>query len=155
MPSSTAGQRQANRVQAAAAQCADQRHQQGGKHRAGKGEPQIFADVSGTKESDAQYHGKPRAGVNAENAGVGQRIAGEGLHQHAGQAQGDTRQHADQRARQPGVGNDGAVGAATLAVERLDNRVEGDRFGTERQAEQHDDQQGANGNQQAKQLATK
>ncbi|MNM69805.1 hypothetical protein D3C81_814200 [compost metagenome] len=125
------GQRQTHRVEAAATQSADQRHQQCGEHRTGKGEPQILADVDGTKEGDPQHHGKACSGVNPENARIGQGVAGEGLHQHAGQAQRNTGQNTNQRTRQPGVGDDGAVRTAALAFQRLDHRVEGNRFSAE------------------------
>ena len=51
------------------------------------------------EERDGGEHRDGRAGVDAEQAGVGERVAGEALHQRAGDRQGGAGEHADDRAR--------------------------------------------------------
>ncbi len=59
---------------------------------------------------------------------VGQRVAGERLHQRAGEAEGDAGQQTGQSARQARVQHDSAISALTGSAEGGEYRADRQRF---------------------------
>ena len=82
----------------------------------------------------AEDDGEAGAGVDPQQAGVGQRVTGERLHQRAGETEGNARQQTGQGARQARIQHDGAVGALTGSAEGGEYRADRQRFGADGQA---------------------
>ena len=68
-----------------------------------------------------------RARVDAQQAGVGERVAGERLHQRARQPERDADQQPERGARQPDVEHDRRVAAVEVPEERVDDLSQRDR----------------------------
>ena len=77
---------------------------------AGEGEPDEAGRRGDAEEGDRGEHGDGRAGVDAEQPGIGERVAGEALHERARQGQGGAGEHADGRARHALPEDHGVVG---------------------------------------------
>ena len=112
---------QANRAQLAAALAAGKGYQQRGAERAAKGHQQLLLRRGETKQRRAQHDSEAGAGVDAEDPGVRQRVAGQRLHQRAGQTQRAAGQQPGEGSRQPGIKDDGAIGALAGAGEGIED----------------------------------
>ncbi|MNT19519.1 hypothetical protein D3C72_1547810 [compost metagenome] len=95
----------------------------------------MFAGGGKTKQRRAEDDSKTGTGVNAENAGVGEGIAGQGLHQRTGEAKRRTGQQPGKGARQTGVQHNNAVCALAGTGQSIDDRGCGQRFRANQQAE--------------------
>jgi hypothetical protein len=110
-------------------------------------EPHIAVQRGGPEHPDRQDDREGRPGAHPENARVGERIAGQGLHQRAGQAERGARRQAEQgagHAHRPDDVVDEAAGRmaedrAHDLVERDAERAQGDRQ-QRQQDEEGDDQ---------------
>jgi hypothetical protein len=134
-----AGQRQPFRRGARTAPRAEQVDHHEGAGRPGEGEPDVPGQRADAEHPDGQHDGRGGAGVDAEDARVGQRVAGERLHQRTGQAEGDPRGQADQRPRDAQVLDDrevpGAGRVGDRAVEGVPDRGRRDRLGADGDAQ--------------------
>jgi hypothetical protein len=74
-------------------------------------------------------------GVDAEDAGVGERVAGQRLHQRPRQPERHPDQQPERGARQPDVGHDRRVAAVEMAGQRLHDLRERDRARPHRKAQ--------------------
>ncbi len=138
-PSSTAargdpGESEAHRAQLTAALAAGKGYQQRGAERAAECQQQLLLRGSDPKQRRAEDDGEAGAGVDPQQAGVGQRVAGERLHQRAGEAEGDAGQQTGQSARQARVQHDSAISALTGSAEGGEYRADRQRFGADGQA---------------------
>ncbi len=90
-PSSTAARAtpasEAHRAQLTAAPAAGKGYQQRGAERAAERQQQLLLRGSDPEQRRAEDDGEAGAGVDPQQAGVGQRVAGERLHQRAGEAE--------------------------------------------------------------------
>ena len=90
---------------------------------------------------DGADDGARGAGVDAQQARVGERVAGQRLHQRAGQAQRGAHEHAGRRPGDPQVADD-QLGLAAAAVEqRVPDLPRREVVGPDADAQDHDDQQ--------------
>lgn len=137
-PSSTAARAtpasEAHRAQLTAALAAGKGYQQRGAERAAECQQQLLLRGSDPKQRRAEDDGEAGAGVDPQQAGVGQRVAGERLHQRAGEAEGDAGQQTGQSARQARVQHDSAISALTGSAEGGEYRADRQRFGADGQA---------------------
>ena len=81
----------------------DRVHRHHGHRGAGEGEPEEGRERGHPEDRHRQHHRERRAGVDAEDAGVGQRVAGEALHQGPGEPEG-------------GADGEGQAGAGDRAI---------------------------------------
>jgi len=89
-----AGKHEPYRV-GAGAQAAEQVDDGSGDSRAEDAEPHVGGRLGHAEERDAGGDGGRRPGVDAEQSRVGQRVAGERLHDRAGDAQADADHDAE------------------------------------------------------------
>ena len=80
-----------------------------------------------SRKAMAQHDGAGGSCVDAEQAGVGERVAGQGLHQRAGQAERRADQEAGDRARHAQVPHD-QLGLAAPPCTSASQTVAGDRL---------------------------
>ena len=79
---------------------------------------------------------------DAEQPGVGERVAGHALHDRAGQAEGGPDQQAGDRPGHAQRPHDEVVVQVRVVVrERVDHRAQRDRLRSDRQAAQHDEEE--------------
>ena len=78
-------------------------HDGDGHQRTGEGEPDVLPDLPGAKEGNAHDHGEGCARVDAQDPGIGQRVAGQRLDQRTGESQRDAHQQAGEGPRGPEV----------------------------------------------------
>ncbi len=100
------------------------------------------------EEAGRGHDGGRRAGVHPHEAGFGERVAGEGLHDRAGHAQGEPGKQAHEGARQPDVGDEDVVAGAGVVEHAVPDVRQGQRFGAHRDARGADQQQDSEGQQQ-------
>ena len=116
-----------------------------GQPGAGEGEPHVARQRRHAERVDADDDGQRGAGVDAEHAGVGQRVAGDALHQRPGQPEGGADPEPEQRAGDAQLAHDQVVGRAVAVDERLPHRAERDRLGAEGDRAHGDDGRGPRG----------
>ncbi len=75
--------------------------------------------------------------LTPSSPGSAMRVAGERLHQRAGEPERDPDGDPEQRARDPDVEHDGGVPGVAAVTEGVDDLAEGDRAGADGEAEQH------------------
>jgi hypothetical protein len=100
--------------------------QQGGAQRAEQAQ-RLDAEAAVPAEHDAGDDGGAGPLGEADHVGAGQRIAGHGLEQRPGDAEGDAHQQAGQGARQPQLLDDQYGAGVAGARQGLDDVREGDR----------------------------
>ena len=105
-----AGQRQLDRGGAFPAQGGDRVDDHRRHCRAGEGEPDVAEDRGHAEGGDADHDQQRGAGVDPEDAGIGQRVAGDTLHHGTGQTQRGADQDAQDRARQPQLADHQVIG---------------------------------------------
>ena len=98
-----AGQCEAHGVGAAASHRSERVDEDRGDRRTDEREPHQPEHVGDREGPDREHDGERGAGVHAEQAGVGQRVAGDALHQRAGHAEGGADHDREHRARAAGV----------------------------------------------------
>jgi len=89
----------------------DQAAAEGAEGQGGERKLHQRAGQEAVAEDDGRGRGEPRPGRDAHEAGIGQRISEETLHQGAGDREAGTDQQAEQHARQPDVEDDECVPA--------------------------------------------
>ena len=132
--SAAPGERESDRVGAAASHRAECVHEDRCDRRADEREPHQAEHIGDLERPDGEHHGECGAGVDAEESGVGQGVAGDPLHERAGDAECGTDHHREDGARQPQVADDEVVGDGRVEVrERLDDGAERDRLRADRE----------------------
>ena len=128
------GQREFDRRRARAARPAEQEDQHAGAERTGEGEPDRAVQRTDPEQGDGHHDSEGRARADAEDAGVGERVSGEGLHERAGEPQGRARGGGEDGARYPD-GPDDVVHQTVrgVAQQRPDDLVRGDVDGPQPQ----------------------
>ena len=104
-----------------AALAAGKGDQQRGAERAAKGHQQLLLRRGKAKQRRAEHDSEAGAGVDAKDPRVRQRVAGQRLHQRAGQTQRAAGQQPGEGSRQPGIKDDGAIGALAGAGEGIED----------------------------------
>ena len=145
------GEREPHRCGAAAAGGADRVDEHRGQRGADEREPHVALGSGDPEQPDRGHHGGRRPGVDAEQAGIGERVARQRLHQRAGQAERHADHEPEQRARQPDLGHDRGVGGVQLPRQRLHDLPQRDAAGADGEAEQDRESErreggGGNGN---------
>ena len=98
------------------------------------------------KPVDADDDEQGGAGVDAEDAGVGERVAGEALHDRAADAERGAGEQADDGARDPQRAHDQVVVVRRVEVEQgVEHGAERDRLGADGDARQADEDEHADG----------
>ena len=92
-----AGQGELHRRRALAAERAEPVDDDRGERGAGEGEPHVAEQAGDAEAVDADDDEQRGAGVDAEDARVGERVAGDALHHRAGQAERDADEQAEHR----------------------------------------------------------
>ena len=105
-----ARERHPDRARTAPAAGSQRVDQDRGDGRAGKGEPHVRPEARQAEERDRGDHCGGGSGVDAEDAGVGEWIAGQRLHQRAGEAERGAGGEAEQRPGDPELADDLVVG---------------------------------------------
>ena len=95
----------------------------------------MFYGGGESKQRGAQHDGKTGPGIHPQDAGVGQRITGQGLHEGTGQPQRRTGQQASKGTGQAGIQHNSTVRALTGAGQGIDKHGDGQRFCANQQAE--------------------
>ena len=123
------GEREAHRVGAAAAHRTERVHEHRRDRGADEGEPHEPEHVRDVEGPDREHDGERRAGVDPEQSRVGERVAGDALHQRAGHAERGADEHGQDRARQAQVADDEVVGDRRSKLgERVDTVPSGIDF---------------------------
>ncbi len=136
------GQRQLHRGRARTSESAQQIDQHAGGHRPGEREPDEAVHRADAEDPDGHHDGEGGARAHAEDAGVGQRIAGQRLHQRAREAErgagGETEGGTGQSYRPDHVVD---TGVGRIAEEGVPDLVEGDAERAVRHRQAAQDQQ--------------
>ena len=112
------------------------------------GQPQRLHDPLAEPGHLAQHHAERGAARDAQDRGLGQRVAREGLEARAGDGQRGAGEHRGGDARKPDREDHGALGALARAAagDEVEDRSGRDRRGAdEERAESHDGQGGPGG----------
>ena len=130
-----AGQHQGDRVGPAAGR-ADREDGGGGEAGARQREPGVAGTSVDAEDVDAEHDGERRAGRDAEQAGVGERVAGVALHQRAGDAEADADHDREHGAGDAQLVDDGRLVGAVGVEQHVDDGAERDVAAPDGQAEQ-------------------
>jgi hypothetical protein len=115
-----------------------------------QGEPRVPGHARDAQDVDRRHHGERRAGLDAEDAGIGERVARHALDHGARDAQRRADRDPDERPRQPEL-PDGDVGVGAREVgERGDHLGQRDRKCAHRQRQQGREDQQSDPDQQAR-----
>nr|WP_238539376.1 hypothetical protein [Janibacter hoylei] len=126
-----AGEDEAHHARAAVAGGADRVDDEGGDAAAEQGHPGGRDRPGRDAEPDARrHHRRGRTCVDAEQAGVGERVDGHALHEGAGDGEGRADDDREDRALDPRVEDIGQVGVGAPR-EGVDDLGEGGRLGAD------------------------
>jgi hypothetical protein len=112
---------------------------QHGEASAGEGEPDIETELGDAEGGNADNDEKGGAGIDAENGGIGQRIARGALQDCAGEAEGNADENADYGARQAQVPDDAVFsGIWIVGNEGRPDHIDGNGTSARGHGKQHD-----------------
>ncbi len=130
-----AGEEQAGGIRARPRPHPDEHNDHGGDRGPGERGPRVAGCRPDPEDRDAEHHGERGARVDAEEAGLGERVPGHGLHHDAGDREQHADGHREERARRPQLPDDDRVPAAVVGVlDRVPHGIEGDVAGSRREA---------------------
>ncbi len=134
-PQGHARQHEASRTGVGAA-TGHELNQDGGQGGAGEGEPEVAVDVGDPQQGDGQDHCQGGAGVDAQDAGLGQRVAGQGLHDDPGHGQASADDDGQNGARHAQSPHDDGVDGLVMADQTGPGLTEGQAARADGEAEQ-------------------
>ena len=112
-----------------------------GDEGAGQAEPDVGEQAGGAEQDDRGDHRERRALRDAEQAGVGERVAGVALHERAGDAEREPGQHAEHGPGDAQRADDDVVLGAGRGGERVPGVGQGHRFRADGDAQRHGQQE--------------
>ena len=131
-----AGQQQPHRRGASAADGGEGVDEQHRHATPAKREPDVGGDAGQPEQADRDDDEQPGAGVDPEDLGVGERVAGHRLDDGAGDAERGADEDRQDGPRHPQVAHDRLVAGAGVVRERVPDRGRGQVLGADDDAQQ-------------------
>ena len=107
-----------------------------GQSRPGEGEPEVAADVVDSQDGQRQDDGEGGAGVDAEDSGLGQWVAGQSLHDDSRDGQGGPDDDGQNGARHAHPPDDDGGDGLPLPGEPGENLLQGQAAGPDGEADE-------------------